>query len=293
MTHASDGRARATYGSETVLVDVADAVALVTLNRPHARNAIDPKLNLELAQALLALEADESVRAIVVTGAGAAFCAGADLSAGGAAFDATQLDAFGFGSDAPVGLPSLRPWRWRTPVVAAINGMAIGGGLTLSLAFDVRFAAEDARLRFVFPRLGVTPEGAASWLLPRLVGASRAAELLLSGRWFTGAEAAEMGLVSAAFPADRLLDEAMAFAADLAANTAPHAVAATKRLLHRHLGSGDREEAFAVEEALVLWAGAQPDTVEGVTALLEKRPPRWTGSKHLALPDPIDDEERM
>ncbi len=275
--------------SDTVLVHVDDGVATVTLNRPDARNAFDLRMSRDLPKALWGLEADDLVRAIVLTGAGTAFCAGADISEGADAFGAQSLDDYGVTDDGGAQvrdsfLESFALWKLRTPVVAAINGAAVGGGLTLALLTDIRFAAADAKLRFPFTRVGMTPEGNVTWLLPRLVGMTRAAQLLISGRWFSGREAAEIGLVSEALPADEVLPAALDCARDIALNTAPHAVAATKHLLYRFLEMPDRDRAMAEEASMIPWAGSQPDTAEAVTAMLENRTPVWTGSKHAELP---------
>ncbi len=276
--------------SDTVLVHVDDGVATVTLNRPEVRNAFDLQMSRDLPEALWGLEADDLVRAIVLTGAGTAFCAGADISQGADAFGAASLDEYGVtnnggGQVSDSFLESFALWKMRTPVIAAINGAAIGGGLTLALLTDIRFAAVDAKLRFPFTRIGMTPEGNATWLLPRLVGMTRAAHLLLLGRWFSGREAAEIGLVSEALPSDEVLPAAQDCARDIAQNTAPHAVAATKYLLYRYLEMPDRDLALAEEASMIPWAGSQPDTAEAVTAMLEKRKPVWTGSKHVELPE--------
>ena len=189
--------------SDIVLVEVDAGVATVTLNRPEQRNAINLQLSRELPTAMWAADADDAVRVIILTGAGDAFCAGADLSEAASGVSPDRLDEYGYSSRDGHGstdrfLSSFAWWRMRTPVVAAINGAAIGGGLTLALGADLRFAAADATLALPFTRMGVTPEGTATWLLPRLIGPARAAELLLSGRPFTGAEAAAMGIVNEA-----------------------------------------------------------------------------------------------
>lgn len=272
---------------ESLLVDVDDGVATITLNRPEHANAVNTVLGRELPDAMWDADADESVRAIVVTGAGNAFCAGADVSDPDGLSPAA-LAAHGFtGADDSANEAFERRYafqRMRTPVIGAINGIAVGGGLTLALLFDVRVVADDARLGFVFTRLGVTPEGGSTWLLPRIVGASRAAELLLTGRSFTGAEAAAMGLATAAVPRAEVLPRAQAIAAEIATHTAPHAVAATKHLLYAHLAEADWSHAFAREMRFVGWAASQPDLGEALLARLDRRPAHFTGSKHVPLP---------
>jgi enoyl-CoA hydratase/carnithine racemase len=264
----------------TLLLEQRDAVAIVTLNRPERRNAFDTTMSAELATALAQLDADDGVRAIVVTGAGSTFSAGADM-AGGAVPGQTGDGA----GDAPEP-PAMRPWELRTPIIAAINGAAVGMGLTYPLMWDIRIVAEDARLGFVFTRRGLVPEGNASWLLQRLVGTGRALELLLTGRLFSGAEAAAIGLATRAVPGDEVLPVAVELADDLARNTAPSAVALTKRLVYRQLEAADRWECRREELALFAWASGQPDAREGVRAFLDKRPPVWTATSVDDLPEP-------
>ena len=166
----------------------------------------------------------------------------------------------------------------RTPVIAAMNGSAVGMGITLPVSWDIRFAAADAKYGFVFTRRGLVPEAGATWMLPRLVGVSRAMELLLSGRIFSGTEGARMGLFSRALPAEDVLPAAQEFARDLAANTSAVSVAATKALVYHGLGQ-DREESHVIEHQVFRWMGNQADAAEGVTAFLEKRSPQWPMSK--------------
>jgi enoyl-CoA hydratase/carnithine racemase len=190
----------------TLLTDVSDRVATIWLNRPERRNAFSAEMTRELHDAFALYEADDDVRAIVVTGAGRYFSAGADLERGGETFS-RPADA-----GRPAAIPSrIEPIRMRTPVIAAMNGSAVGMGLTLPIGWDVRFAAAEAKYGFVFTRRGIVPEASSTWLLPRLIGVSRAMELLLSGRIFSGAEAAEMGLVSRALAAADVLPARMAW----------------------------------------------------------------------------------
>jgi enoyl-CoA hydratase/carnithine racemase len=172
-----------------------------------------------------------------------------------------------------------------TPTIAAINGAAMGVGITLPLLFDVRLAAEDAKIGFVFTRRGIIPEANSNWILPRLIGVSRALELLMSGRTISGTEAAAYGIVSRALPRDELMPAALEFARDMAANTAPGSVAIVKHLVYRGLEETDRLAAMQRETKLTWFAGEQPDAIEGVMAFIERRPPAWKGSKHVELPD--------
>jgi enoyl-CoA hydratase/carnithine racemase len=212
------------------------------------------------------------VRAVVVTGAGRAFCAGADLSGGG----------FG-GGDAPK-LRECWPYQVRKPVIAAINGHAVGVGLTYPMTCDVRYAAEDAKLAFAFVRRGAIPELASHAIVPRVAGFSVAAELLLSGRTITGSEAAQLGLVSRALPGADVLAAALALATDIAANTAPVSVAVAKRLLWDGMDKSVAEVS-AMENRLFGKVTALPDAREGIAAFVEKRSPAWTGSVSTDIPE--------
>jgi len=264
----------------TILLDVDGPVALITLNRPEQLNAFTPRMGRELGNAFTRLDQSEQVRAIVVTGAGRGFCVGAALDDEGSTLR-------GDGTADQMGPPvsEMSPWEMATPVLAAINGPAVGLGLTYPLSWDIRIAAEDAKLSFAFTRRGLIPEANSLWLLSRAVGSSRALELLLTGRTFTGAEAAELGLVTRALPVDQVLGATLEVARDIAANTAPASVAATKRMFYEQLASPDRVESRAAERRAFLWFAAQPDGREGITSFLERRTPAWSMSKHSTPPD--------
>ena len=265
---------------ETLLVDRDGGVAVVTLNRPEQLNAFNPTMTAEMQVCLAALDDDDDVRAIVVTGAGRAFSAGADVGGG-----TTPGQGERAVTDDPPAPPSLRPWELRTPVIAAINGAAVGMGMTWPLMWDIRIAAEDAKIGLVFVRRGLVPEGNCSWLLPRLIGASAAIELLLTGRMIRGSEAAELGLVTRAVPRDEVLSAAVDIAHDIAVNCAPAAVAATKRLFYRYLELDDRWAARVEELDIFRWMGTRPDAGEGVRSFLEKRDPAWTDVTRHDLPE--------
>ncbi len=266
---------------QTLRTDVTDKVATIWLNRPEHRNSFSPDMTRELHEAFARFEADDGVRAIVVTGAGKYFSAGADLGRrGGSTFSRTP-DAES--AEQRERTERTEPRRMRTPIIAAMNGSAVGMGITLPVSWDIRFAAADAKYGFVFTRRGLVPEAGATWMLPRLVGVSQAMELLLSGRIFSGAEGAAMGLFSRALPADEVLPAAQEFARDLAAGTSAMAVAATKALVYNGLGQ-DREYSHAVEHQVFRWTGNQADAREGVTAFLEKRAPDWPLSKGKDYP---------
>src|SRR5215472_10865061 len=236
----------ATTAFETILVERRGGVGLVTLNRPDHRNAYTPQMGAELRDAFAELEADDAVRAIVVTGAGRYFCAGADMARGGSTFD-RRTDDEQRRRDRERVARGPRPWEMRTPIIAAINGSAVGVGLTLPMQWDVRIVARDARLGFVFNRRGVIPEANSTWIVPRLIGVSLAMELLLTGRLFSGEEAAAIGLASRAVEASEVLPTAMAMARDIAENVAPLSAAVTKRLVYRFLAEPDRVAAQTLE----------------------------------------------
>jgi len=277
---------------ETLLVDVDEGgVAIVTLNRPEAMNAFNLEMTAEFDDAIWSLERDESVRVIVLTGAGKASSTAIDLAAGGDTFGAAAHEEHNVevgASDSQI-TDRYAFWTMRTPMIAAINGIAIGAGLTLTFLADIRVVADDARLRLPFVRLNVIPDANSTWLLPRLVGLSRALELLMTGRWFTGQEAADIGLASRAVPAADVLGVALEIAREIAVNAGPVALGVTKQLVYKNLMETDRVAAFTEETRLTWWAGSQPDTMEGVTALMSKRPPQWSQSKHLPLPEDLPD----
>jgi enoyl-CoA hydratase/carnithine racemase len=228
----------------------------------------------ELHEAFARFEADDEVRAIVVTGFGKYFSAGADLGRRGGATFARPEGA----EEPPPPAARAEPPHMRTPVITALNGSAVGMGITLPVSWDIRFAAADAKYGFVFTRRGLVPEAGSTWMLPRLVGVSRAMELLLSGRIFSGTEGAEMGLFTRALPADEVLPAALEFARELAASTSAVSLAATKALVYQGLDQ-DRDESHEIEHQVFRWMGNQPDAAAGVTAFLEKRAPRWPLSK--------------
>ncbi len=273
------GAAPPTPDLDTVLVELRDRVAVLTLNRPEALNAWNGDLNRDLDRALTWATESDDVGAVVITGAGRAFCAGADLSAGGDTF-ATAPDPGG-DDDRAARTPQLLPWDVPKPVIAAINGHAVGVGATYALACDVRIMAVEAKIGFVFTRRGMLPELASHAVLPRVVGLSNAADLLLSGRAVTGTEAAALGLASAAVPLTDVVDEARARARDMAVNAAPVSMAISKRLLWESMGV---EAMMAREEPLFDWVANQADSVEGVTSFLEKREPTWNLSVARDLP---------
>jgi enoyl-CoA hydratase/carnithine racemase len=255
-------------GLTRVRCETDDGVATVTLDRPDRLNAIDRTMLDELAAVLGWCDADDEVGAVVLTGAGRAFSAGSELTD----------DGFG-----GAGAPWIAPYQVRKPVLAAVRGAAVGAGLTLAMQCDVRFVAHDAVLALPFVRLGVTAEWMGHWTLVRHVGLGRAQELLLTGRRFTGAEAAAWGLAAAALPVDEVLPRARALAREIVDHGAPVAVAATKRLLWEAARADPFDHARTerqVMEALL----DRPDAREGVEAFLRRRRPVWTGRASTDLP---------
>jgi enoyl-CoA hydratase/carnithine racemase len=255
-----------------------DGVAVVTLHRPEHLNAFSGRMGQELSHAYRRCDADDAVRAVVVTGAGRAFCAGADMSAGADTF--ASQDASGF-SASPVDPPA---WKVRKFMIAAMNGHAVGIGLTLALQCDLRIAADDAKYGVLQVRRGVMPDACSHWTLPRIVGMERAAWLLLTGRKLTGREAAELGLVLRSVPASEVLATALEVARDVVENTAPLSVAVTKRLLWQSPGLS-AEQVERLETELHHHLMGKPDAVEGAVAYLERRAPNWTQSVSDDWPD--------
>ncbi len=252
---------------------VAARIATVTLNRPEARNGYTIRMADELGAAMDRADRDEDVRVVVLTGAGQDFCVGADLSQGGFDFDpATGPDA---AWQEPAGRCSKRIFTMNKPVIAALQGAAVGAGSTITLPCDYRLASEDSRFGFVFTRRGIYPEGASAWFLPRLVGMGTALDWMISGRVFPAAEALAKGLVHRVFPTGTVLDEAYALAREIIANTAPVSVAVTRQLLYRMASAGSPFPVHELDSRLIGGLGANPDAVEGVMSFLQKRPPSF------------------
>lgn len=255
-----------------VLCEINEGIAVITLNRPQRMNAYNRQMGIELNATLKRCGEDDSVRAIVVTGAGRAYCAGADLEKGGDTFDGADREQ----QIAEDRKNRVAPWDIHKPIIAAINGHAVGVGLTMPLQYDMRIAASEAKLGFAFVQRGILPELASTWIVPRLIGIARACDLMMTGRIFRGLEAAEMGLVNEAVPADQVLKRAREIARYIATKCAPVSVALTKRMIWEHLRIGDPDVASRREGSVLYKLGAGPDAREGVTAFLEKRDARWT-----------------
>jgi enoyl-CoA hydratase/carnithine racemase len=248
---------------------------MVTLNRPERMNALTTQMLKDLLQVFAEIDQNDEIRVAIVTGAGRAFCAGADLGSGGGTFDHSQEEEAREHRDGG-GLGSLRIFECKKPVIAAINGAAVGVGITLTLPMDVRIASEAAKFGFVFARRGIVPEACSSWFLPRLVGISQAMEWVATGRIFGAQEALAGGLVSRVVPPDQLLPTARALAAEIADNTSAVSVALARQLMWRMLGADHPMEAHKLDSRAIYAMGQSPDGYEGVTSFLEKRPARFS-----------------
>jgi enoyl-CoA hydratase/carnithine racemase len=279
---------------EDIRYEVSDHILTITLHRPDRLNAFTPTMAQELIAAFERADADDDVRAVVVTGAGRGFCAGADLGGGGATFDWRGREAEG--EDGVVrdggGRVALRIFDCTKPVIAAINGPAVGVGITMTLPMDIRLASEEAKIGFVFTRRGIVPEACSSWFLPRVVGISRAMEWVATGRVFSAQEALAGGLVRSVHPAEELSSAARALAREIAEHAAPVSVALARRLLWRMLGAAHPMDAHRADSRAMFSRGQSDDAREGVTAFLEKRPARFTDSVAAGLPDVFPDYEQ-
>ena len=277
-----------------IAYEVADNVATITLDRPEKLNAFTGTMMMELLRAFDLVDADDDVRVVVMTGRGRGFCAGADLSSGGDTFDSDQSkdDARRLGLTGSQGqhrdgggLVTLRMFRCLKPIIGAINGPAVGIGVTMTLPMDIRLASENARFGFVFARRGIVPEAASGWFLPRLVGISQAMEWCATGRVFEAAEALEGGLVRSLHAPDELLPAAYALAHEIADNTSPVSIALTRQMMWRGLGADDPMEAHKVDSPAIAARGASADAMEGVMSFLEKRPADFPLKVSTDMPD--------
>jgi enoyl-CoA hydratase/carnithine racemase len=282
---------------ETIRYEVAERILTITLNRPDKLNAFNAMMQQEIIEAFDAADKDDDIRAIIVTGAGRAFCAGADLSSGADTFDrdARQgpVKRLANGkvdySDQAVrdggGQVTLRIFKCLKPVIAAVNGPAVGIGATMQLAMDIRIASEAARFGFVFSQRGIVPEAASSWFLPRIVGISQALEWCYTGRVFPAQEALAGRLVSKVVPSDELLPVARALAREIAEKTAPVSIALIRQMMWRMLGADDPMEAHKVDSRGIYARGRSDDVKEGVVSFLEKRPAQFKNKISADMPD--------
>src|SRR5919112_1093761 len=271
---------------EEIRYEVADHVLTITLDRPDRLNAFTATMGRELIEAFDRSDADDEVRAVIVTGAGRGFCAGADLGGGGATFDWRDRDAGDF--EVPRdggGQVTLRIFDSLKPVIAAINGPAVGVGITMTLPMDVRLAVSGAKIGFVFARRGIVPEACSSWFLPRVVGISQALEWVETGRVFTAEEAHAGGLVRSVHPAEDVVGAARELALEIAGEAAPVSVALARRLMWTMLGAAHPMEAHRADSRAMFARGQSADAAEGVTAFLEKRPARFSDRVSDGLPE--------
>jgi enoyl-CoA hydratase/carnithine racemase len=282
---------------KTIRYELDDGILTITLNRPDQLNAFTPQMAAELIDAFRAASADDAVRAVIVTGAGRAFCAGMDLSAVGNVFGLdeqlrpTLADMHERLQDPTIvhrvrdtgGRVTLAIYDCAKPVIAAINGAAVGIGATMTLAMDIRLASEKARVGFVFGKIGIVPEACSSWFLPRIVGMQQALEWVYTADIFDAAEAKRGGLVKEVYPAERLLDEANQLARRIVENRSPVATALTRQMMYRNAAQPHPLEAHRIESLGVFYTSVK-DGKEGVRAFLEKRPPNFKARVSTDLP---------
>jgi enoyl-CoA hydratase/carnithine racemase len=272
---------------ETLTYQTADGILTLTLRRPERMNAFNPIMRQELIQAFELADEDDEVRAVIVTGDGKAFCAGADLASGGDAFNRDKRQDAGLAGTVRDGggTVTLRIYDCKKPVIAAINGAAVGVGVTMTLPMDIRLASTKAKFGFVFARRGITMEACSSWFLPRLVGMQQAAEWVFSGRVFDAQEALQGGLVRSLHEPDELLPAAQRLAREIADNVSPVATALNRQLMWRMLGADHPMEAHKIDSRTIAYMGQTADVKEGVGAFLEKRPARFALRPSQDMPD--------
>jgi enoyl-CoA hydratase/carnithine racemase len=290
---------------ETLLTETSGSICTITINRPDKLNALNTQMIRDFVDAIDAADADDGVRAIIVTGAGRAFCAGADLSTGGGTFDREARKDRPPVPNGPDGKPdlshdsardgggrmTLRLFNCRKPVIAAINGPAVGIGATMILPMDARIASTDARFGFVFSRRGIVMEAASSYFLPRLVGIAQALDWCYSGRVFAAEEALAGRLVSRVVAPDDLIPAARALATTYTEGTAPVSVALMRQMMWRMLGASHPMEAHRIDSKAMFHRGRSADVREGISSFLEKRPPQFADTVSANLPDlPWGDE---
>ncbi len=284
----------------TIRYDVSEGICTVTLSRPDQLNAFNIPMMRELIEAFDRIDADDDVRVVIVTGSGRAFCAGADLASGSGSFDydgpvsndeTAEFEAAvgGRAKGQPLrdagGILTIRIFRCRKPVIAAINGHAVGIGATMTLPMDIRLASVEAKIGFVFAARGIVPEACSSWFLPRLVGISQAAEWIYTSRVFLAAEGRERGLIRSVHDPDELMPAARELATEIVVNSAPVSVALSRMMLWRMLGASHPMDAHRIDSRAVHFTGAKPDAREGIGAFFEKRQPHWSMSVSDDLPD--------
>ena len=271
---------------EQIMYEVSESTLTITLNRPEKLNAFTHQMMRELMDALDQADEDDNIRVIIITGAGRAFCAGADLSGGGNTFDSDSR------SDRVSGLQrdgggrlTLRIFECKKPVIAAVNGAAVGIGATMLLAMDIRMAADTAKFGFVFSRRGIVPEACSSYFLPRIVGISQALEWTYSGKIFAASEALQGKLVRSIHPAESLIREARRLAKQFSDETSPVSVALIRQMMWKMLGANDPMDAHKVDSRGIYHMGRSPDCREGVESFLEKRPAKFPMQVSKDMPE--------
>jgi enoyl-CoA hydratase/carnithine racemase len=271
---------------EHIRCELDGALMIVTLNRPDKLNAYTGQMGAEITDAFNRADGDDDVRAIIVTGAGRAFCAGADVSGGAASFDTSGKHGAGvFASAKPGGGRFVEAiFNCRKPSIAAINGGAVGVGITMTLPMDIRIAAKGAKIGFIFARRGLVPEAGSAWFLPKLVGLPQSLRWCLSGRTFDADEARDGGLVSEVVEPAQLLDRAKAIAREMTESTSAVAVALTRQMLWRFAGASAPFELLDIDKPMSIERGGHADVREGVAAFLEKRPPSFPGKVSQDMP---------
>ena len=268
---------------KTILYDVEDGILTITLNRPDRLNAFNNEMRDDIIMALDMADADDDVKAIIFTGSGRVFCAGADLGAGGDTFNYKPKKP-GIPRDGG-GMLTLRIFECLKPVISACNGPAVGIGATMQCAMDIRLASENAKYGFVFSKRGIVPEAASSWFLPRVVGISTALEWTFSGRVFKAHEALERGFVRTVYPADELLPAARALAKEFCNETSSISVAMARQMMWKMLGADHPMEAHQIDSRGVYFTGKSADAKEGVKSFLEKRPANYPGQVSSDMPE--------
>ena len=272
---------------KNILLEQRDNIAILSLNRPHKLNAFTFSMMEEIISALDALDGDDSVDALIITGKGRAFCAGADLSSGqetfNPSFDDFAVQEGDFRRDSG-GILTLRMYKFLKPIVIACNGPAVGIGASMQLAADVRLASDEARFGFVFNNRGIVPDACSSWFLPKIIGISAALELTYSGRIIDAKEALKLNLVSSIHDAENLLDNAIDFTKSMVQNSAPVSIAVTRQMLWRSLEGSGPYDAHVIESKAIDSRGASEDAKEGVSSFLEKRAAKFKNKVSLDMP---------
>ncbi|MDV2686090.1 enoyl-CoA hydratase-related protein [Alkalihalophilus lindianensis] len=272
---------------KTLKVELKNRITTITLNRPDVLNAFNTQMLEELLLTLDQADNDDEVRVIVITGEGRAFCAGADLSAGDGAFEGDNIQTEEARDTG--GILSLKLYQMRKPIIAAINGAAVGVGITMTLPMDIRIISNDAKIGFVFTRRGIGPEACSGWFLPKIVGIAKASEWVLTGRMITPSEALDHGLVHGVVHKEDVLTKAYEIASEIVRNTSAVSVAFSRQLLWNMVGENDPRKSHLLESEFLHWAGSRADAKEGVQSFLEKRAPHFSLSVTKDMPSFFDD----